>query len=215
MRLLVATALAVTALLSPATTGAAVAYPVPTGTLCGLQAAGTDGAMTGVLHGGPVTFRDSSTSALYAGYLVCTVQVNASTHAGADAASGAGATGQTSVLPPYVVGYHVNEGDNVFVCAHVVIPGQSTLYWADSNDPLVEGNWSTDQNAPCGLVISAEALHDNDPLMDLLDSVLCPIFAIFFPPDGDVGIFWECPPHDDDQVYEGVTTHSFDPPSTS
>ena len=51
--------------------------------------------------------------------------------------------------------------------------------WFDENGPHVE--------FPCH-----EPIHE---LELLLDSVVCPVLAVVFPPQGDVPGVWDCPPY--------------------
>jgi hypothetical protein len=125
----------------------ASAAGVPEGRKCAFDSA-TDvttepGVQTGRLSGGPLVSLDGS-----AGTIVCTIQVNDNTHAGADAAGGAGITATASVLAPMPISYHATALDTVVLCTSYVDNNGVSLYWTDGALPG-EGSWSTDPNASC------------------------------------------------------------------
>jgi hypothetical protein len=114
------------------------------------------GTQVGEVSGGPLALIDDS-GAPGSGTLVCTVQVGESTHAGTDQA-GASAHGTgVVVLLPSLVAYEAPTGTSIYLCtSYIDDDSGQTLYWNDSNDPTVEGSWSTDANASCGLVIDVD-----------------------------------------------------------
>jgi hypothetical protein len=122
------------------------------------------------------------------------VQVDQATHTG----SGPSVSGHgTGVLTagPAVINYTVSDTSNVYLCAEFTDDTDGlTHYW---DDHLSE--WSLDATVACGL-----SIPDNPsptPLPLLMDSIVCPLFAIVFPPEGDIvlpepiGAVWDCPPY--------------------
>jgi hypothetical protein len=118
------------------------------------------------LTGGPMLLEDDS-GAPGSGTLVCTVQVGESTHVGTDiAAASAHGTGHVYV-PPTEVSFDQPRGVTVYVCtAYVDDDGVTWLYYNDSNDPTIEGSWSTDSNAACRLTIELEPVPLLPPQCD-------------------------------------------------
>ena len=179
------------------------AAPRPTGTLCGILTsdAETPGVQSGVLFGGPVVLRDDTNPAVvYSGTLTCTYQHGFfnDTHADANTCSATSptATGITTAVAPTPCTFPGTGGavDSGYVCAQVNISSGPTLYWAHGS-PL--GTWSTSAASPC-TPVGIQTVNDQlvtTLLKDLLDSILCPILTPFFPPHGDVGIFYDCPPY--------------------
>src|SRR3712207_8334796 len=107
MRRIAALTLALAALAPPA------AANEPGGTLCGMAATQdpqVTHAYTGVVFGGPVTFVAPTPLVLY-----CTVQVNASTHAGFDACVAPGGLAGVGAAAGFCT-YGQMELDNVYVC---------------------------------------------------------------------------------------------------
>jgi len=179
---------------------AAHAAPHPQGTTCGLAAVDDDtltapNTFTGVLFAGPLTLRDNlNPLVVYSGSIRCSIQVNSPLHSGVDQCAAAGLlSGGVAVLDPSFCSYAAGPSDSVYVCTQVDILGGPTLYH-DAG-----GGWTTNANNPCNQV-TAVVQCDPSTLpcavkVSLLDPLLCPIFAIFFPPQGDIGIFWDCPPY--------------------
>ena len=174
---------------------AAYAAPDPSGILCGFSSTTdpqVEGSQTGEVDAGPILLGDDTDpTVVYSGSVTCTIQVNAATHAGADACAVTGPNGTAVIAAAGTCTYATTSGDNVYLCTQVNIDGGPTLYFADSNDPLVEGEWSTDPNSACGLATSV----DPGPIGGELDPLLCPILAILFPPEGDILNIWDCPPY--------------------
>lgn len=195
-----AAALFVGLLVTPAS-----AAPYPTGTLCGFASSDltSPGNQFGVLFGGPVVLRDDASPAVvYSGSLTCTFQwgIFNGSHSAPDTcvATSPTATGIVTVATPNTCAFNTAGGgdpwDISYVCTQVDIVGGPTLYWASPSVGI--GYWTTDSSAPCAT--SATMWLDDWLVQDLassvLDPVLCPVLQPFFPPDGDVGIFYDCPP---------------------
>ena len=179
---------------------AAHATPDPGfGQLCGFTSL-TDplgeGAQTGEVDGGPLFLSDDTDLlASYSGRLVCTIQVDAPTHAGADACSVTGAVLGNPVFAAGTCTYSYGTGSNVYLCTQVDIDGGPTLYFDDSNDPLTDGSWSTDPwSARCMLATSFST--GDGPAAEEADAVVCPVLATMLPPEGDIAGVWDCPPYD-------------------
>ena len=201
------TALAVGALL--VTGPSAQAHPVgqhdPYGSVCDLKSVSdpqVEGSQTGEVHGSLV-IEEPETATLEAGYMTCTVQVNAPTHAGPDACRIPGPHSVSEVWAAGTCSISAGDDDNVYVCTHVDIDGHPTLYYDDPNDPLGDGDWSIDPTrARCRLASGVLApgsgetpwkeLHE---VQLLVDSIVCPILTWIFPPDGDIEGIWDCPPY--------------------
>jgi hypothetical protein len=174
-------ALALGTAVSFATSGVASATtsdPGP-GFLCGFSSVtdpNTEGGTTqvGEVDGGPLVLIDDA-GAPGSGTLACTIQVGESTHVGTDQA-GASAHGTgVVVLAPSLISYESPTGVSVYLCtSYIDDDGVTVLYWNDSNDPTIQGSWSTDPNAACGLAIEAGG-DDGDPVFDLLNATVCPI----------------------------------------
>lgn len=193
----VAAATLVTALATPAS-----AAPSPTGSLCGFASADAPvaGTQNGVLFGGPVVLGDDTNPAVvYSGTLTCTFQAGRlnGSHSDADTCSASSplATGVATLAAPNVLcSFALASDDYGHVCTQVDIVGGPTLYWASGvGGP---GEWTTDPSANCTptsfTVVNTDIVS---PVKAILDAVLCPLLAPFFPPDGDVGIFYDCPPY--------------------
>ena len=190
------------------------ASATPVGRLCGFTSI-TDPTVQngqtqiGQINGGPVTDDTDSAAVIY---LICTIQVGAanSTHADSrnDAAvvSGFGAHVAVATGP---VSYVSPEGQPVYLCTEVWVGSPfnpdkyyrdaSTSMWVENPGPLLLAD------VPCAEAISQEISPDpSQPVLDLRvidetlrtpESVICLALAPFFPPHGDVGIFWDCPPY--------------------
>ena len=155
---------------------AAYAAPSPTGVLCGFTSASdpqVEGSQTGEIDGGPVFWTDDTDPTVtYTGSITCTIQVNAPTHAGPDSCS---VTGPETPVVGEVAGtctYAAASGDNVYLCTQVDVGG-TTLYFADPNDPLVDGAWSTDPNVPCGLATTIEPVPSCEGPVNICDDATC------------------------------------------
>ena len=99
-----------------------------------------EGSYTGWVGGGGILIGDQY------GYLTCTIQVNAATHAGADACTVTGPTTYAVVWAGGLCTYAASPGDNVYVCTQVDIVSPVTETWyLDSGS----GTWSQNPNVPC------------------------------------------------------------------
>jgi hypothetical protein len=169
--------LALTANTSPAL--AEDTEPGP-GFLCGFASVtdpNTEGGTTqvGEIDGGPIVVTDEGLPV--EGYLLCSIQVGESTHAGTDAAGATTEGFGVVTLAPSVISYESPAGVPVYLCTEIWVQtgrGHVGWFWNDSNDPTVEGSWSLDPNASCGLAIEAGG-DDGDPAFELLNASVCPI----------------------------------------
>lgn len=199
---------------------AAPAGATPVGRDCGFTSV-TDPTVengrtqVGQINGGPV---GDDAQAVAGVTIACTIQIGAdnSTHAGADAfrLSGSG-IGTASVAG---MGRYVSpEGQPTYLCTEVTVNGAT--YYRDS----ANATWSTNPGVGCADAISQEVFPGPlDPVLDtppmdsivlvidgvativfdvlnqlengIVDPLICPALTIFFPPDGDVGVFYDCPP---------------------
>ena len=109
---------------------------------------------TGEIDGGPATSDPPGLTVT----LTCTIQVGggSSTHADADSASASDA-GEVAVVAS-VVSYTSPEGQPVYLCEQVDVPGDGTYYWHDAdttNDTTDTSEWRHDDaSASCSLAIS-------------------------------------------------------------
>jgi hypothetical protein len=190
----------------------------PSGLLCGFSSVtdpGTEGGdvQTGELDAGPLLAIDDAATppAAQTGTVKCTIQVGGGTHDAPDNGASASASGTgVIVLPATLVSYNSPANVPVYLCTQFTYSNGTTVYWADSNDPTVDGHWDTSATVACGLATEA-GTEDADPVGELLDSVLCPVLSILGStlPDvpgvleidntGDVtlagDLFWDCPPY--------------------
>jgi hypothetical protein len=150
-----------------------------------------EGSQTGGLVGGPLLVTGDDGLPAEAD-LFCTVQVNSPTHAGADSVM-CETDGTAVVVLGCTATYATQTGDNVYLCTAVWLywHGHIGWYWdADSS------TWSTDPNVPCALATSLQT-----PDLGEVDPLVCPVLALVFPPEGDIGVpvagkIWDCPPYD-------------------
>jgi hypothetical protein len=156
------------------------------------------GTQTGEITAGPAVIDDRATPpGVHSGHFVCTIQVGAAngTHAGADAAVVTGPESTAVIAAGGTVTYNAPYYEPVWLCTEIVVDGQS-LYFDDPNDPTVNGSFSTSSSAACGLAIDEGT---DDPTItaigELIDSIICPVLAIVFPPQGDIPGVWDCPPY--------------------
>jgi hypothetical protein len=179
--------------------GAATAgEPEVSGVPCGFTVLTADGnSLRAEVDGGPVVVTGAGTAVPVE--LVCTIQVGAPAHAGPDAvavrASGPGA----AIVPPTLVTFEAAPEQDVILCTEVRVTtssGVRALYWDDFAE-----EWSDSPDVGC---TDLAPDYDGDPVqpyLELLDTVVCPVLAIVFPPEGDVtgpvlGKVWDCPPYD-------------------
>lgn len=175
----------------------AQAAPAPKGLSCGMAAAWTSATsppyqFTAVVWGGPVAMPDSNPTIVYSGRLTCTIQQNAnSRHMDPDLCNVPGANAVVATAGPTLCGWNGGQFDVYWLCTRLDVIGGGTLYKSG-------GSWTTNAAADCDPAISVVCDSSTLPCglkQSFLDPLLCPIFAIFFPPQGDIGIFWDCPPY--------------------
>jgi hypothetical protein len=188
---------------------AASAAPSTTGVdgfLCGFGSVpnpGTEpGTQTGQVTAGPAFIDDGATPpGVHSGNFICTIQVGLanSQHTGTDAAVVEGPTTTAVIAAQGQVTYTAALTDPVYLCTEIVVDG-THLYFNDPNDPTVNGSFDTSNTVRCGLNNS-----DTPSECDFwcyIDTIICPVLALVFPPEGDIvlpdpiGKIWDCPPYD-------------------
>ena len=167
--------------------------PVTDGLLCGasemLDPSPQRGTMRVEVDGGPVLLTEADGVTPARGTLVCRIVVSEHWNAHLDAGTDVAGRG-TGVLTagPAVVRVASDWWGDVFLCTQFVDDrGGVTYYWNDW-----PGEWSTDPAVPCAVYDVSEP---DDGLELLVDSIVCPFFALLFPPEGDVPSVWDCPPY--------------------
>lgn len=160
------------------------------GRLCGFfsvpDAFGDGDWLHGVVDGGPVGLDHGADAGAY-GRIVCTVQVDGSRHADADAAVARSfTTPGVAFLEPTRISIRAGSFDNVVLCTQVDVAGDGTYYYDADAD-----GWSTDPTVRCQP--STVPVAEPDPWG--LDPAVCPLLMPFFPPDGDVDGVHDCPPY--------------------
>jgi hypothetical protein len=194
MRRAVLPLLAALGLVSFATPALADA-PLADGVLCALASV-TDptaplGTQVGVLTGGPavLTLQDGTTPE--DGTLTCRIQTDVASHTGYGPEIDGHGTGLLTAGPA-VVSYY--QGSNVFLCAEFTDDSDGVTYYWDA----VALRWSTDMTVRCDWAYGS---YTPKPAETLVDSIICPVLALAFPPEGDVtlrapvGTVWDCPPY--------------------
>ena len=147
-----------------------------------------EGTRLAELSGGPVLLTEADGVTPARGTVICRIQVYGSTQGPNVAARGTGAF----VANPAVVRYAADDWDYVFLCSEFVDDKDGVRYYWD--DEL--GEWSTSPATPCSLTNARSASDDDpEPIEYVIDSVVCPIFALVFPPEGDIERVWDCPPY--------------------
>jgi hypothetical protein len=185
-RIIIAAMAAAALSLSSTMAQAATSDPGP-GFLCGFSST-TDpnteggGVQVGEIDGGPLVLVDDDGTTPGNGTLICTIQVGEATHVGTDQAGASAHSipgGGLVTLPPSLISYESPANVAVYLCTAYLDDapdpldddGDPYLYWNDSNDPTIEGSWSEDPNAACGLAIEAGG-DDQSELCLLLFSLL-------------------------------------------
>ncbi|HVF06533.1 MAG TPA: hypothetical protein VNA20_16960 [Frankiaceae bacterium] len=179
------------------------AAPAASGPSCGFvtgtanRGIGGDSLYAGAVWGGPVVLRDNAVpTVLYAGSLTCTVRVTGSF--GCSVTSPLPTTGTTAAAG--LCNYLASESDVIQICSRIDIVGGGTLYYTDgvgwtssqgSCPFATTQTCDTEAGLPCGVK------------RDFVDPVVCPLLVPFFPPDGDVGIFYDCPPYSYPPAFSG------------
>ena len=177
---------AIAALLVLATSAApaAAGEPVagPTGFLCDFSRIRENRA---VIEGGPLVLVDADGTVRTA-TLTCTVLAAGVAHAAS--ATGTGAVALVPAVLPWS-----EPLDGTWLCTEVGYAGGPTLYWHSSNDPTVNGHWTTDPDAPCAEQGYAAPGDPAEPVEYVLLQH-CALLAVLLPPDGDVPELADCPP---------------------
>ena len=194
------------ALVLPPLDPASADAPVTDGLICSfttvIDPTAEEGTQTGQLEGGPVLFTvapDGTTP--QEGTLICRVQVVdafASDHTGSGpSVSGRINAAGVAVAGPYVITINRTGSQNVFLCSEFVDNSEGLVYyWDDDNS-----EWSTNPVVHCGLSLTGDkggAPRDSEVLVD---SIICPILALVFPPEGDIPGIWDCPPYGNARRY--------------
>jgi hypothetical protein len=151
------------------------------------------GTQSGQLSGGPVVLLDGA-NAPESGTLTCSIQVDNPIPGGSGPSVSGHSTG-VFTAGPAVVNYVAPATSNVYLCSSFTDDSDSLTYYFQE----ATGTWTTTAaDAPCGL---AEGSNDPSETDILIDSIVCPVLAIVFPPTGDVvlpdpiGKVWDCPPY--------------------
>jgi hypothetical protein len=150
---------------------------------------------TGQISGGPlVTVNVDSTnptaSGPQSGTLHCWVQVASDVPTSGPGVSGHG-TGVVTAGPAQIT-YTATVDQNVYLCSTWTDDADGVTYYF--NDTTSDFSATV---SPCGLAVSASTPAE-DPLAEqekLLDTIICPVLAIVFPPEGDIAGIWDCPPY--------------------
>ena len=192
-------ALMVGSLVVVAAPAQAAATPHIAGSTCGFVTTDiqSPGFQYGVMWGGPLVMRDpANVQVLYTGTMTCTLKYgifNGQHNSGGAvcATTGGPATGVVAA-PPTTCAFAAPSSpfpDEAYICTQVVI-NAVTYYFSG-------GGWTTNANSDCERAawVNVDDQLTQDIVHGLLDPILCPILAIFFPPQGDVGIFYDCPPY--------------------
>ena len=158
-----------------------------------------DDTYEGVLGGGPVVIRRED-GMLESGMLVCRLQVGVRNHDGSGPEVSAFGPGVFSGAPSSIT-YSTKDndptdGDPVYLCSEFQLDFFTKYYWDSA-----ARRWSTNSSVPCLKAFgSYDPNAEPSPTQVFLDSILCPILAIVFPPEGDIvlpviGTIWDCPPY--------------------
>ena len=191
---------AVAALVSTATPARADA-PITNGLICSfatiIDPTAEEGVQSGQLEGGPVLFTTgTSGNEPQQGTLVCRIQVEDAFTADHDGGSGPTVSGHTNaagvaVAVPQIISIQRTGTQNVFLCSEFVDDASGITYYWD--DDLSE--WSTLSTVHCGLSVTGDDGSGPSDLEILIDSIICPVLALVFPPEGDIPGIWDCPPY--------------------
>jgi hypothetical protein len=165
------------------------------------------GTQSGELSGGPVLLTEQDGFTPETGTLTCRVQVGTSDHTGSGPAVSGHGTGAITAGPAVV---NILANADVYLCSEFTDDSDGVTYYWDA----VAGEWSADPNTPCEPsfpldcadcppyirdllrdLFNLSSSLDSDTRKRLLDSILCPILAQVFPPEGDIPGVWDCPPY--------------------
>ena len=186
--------------LAPLVALGAPAHADPVGFICGLGGypSPLDATRTiAEVDAGPLVIAEAD-GATRTGHLTCTVQLG-QRHAAPDTVAVRGPeTPDVVAVPPTPVGYDT-PAFSYYLCTEVEVDG-ATLYWDESDDPTVQGGWSTDPaTARCSLVVNPNENCDDceppAPWQETVDAIVCPYSALLFPPDGDLPFVYGCDGH--------------------
>ena len=191
-RLLTLTALALAAL--PAAPAAAAD---PDGLHCGFSTMTdwTTGQSYAEFDAGPIVLDPDPAGQPVWGSVTCTLVDGRSHDSRVIGTASSETTPVVAALEPTLVPVEWADDDVLSICVSVEIVGRGRLYY----DPEMaggDGGWTTDPAASCDLVFGpAEPLPLVDDAEELVDSIVCPLLAVAFPPQGDVPGIWDCPPY--------------------
>ena len=118
------------------------------------------------------------------GPLVCTIVVNASTHAAYGTAVAANAANGVAWIPPTSLQYNATAADAVVLCTKWV--GFPTRYWVGGSLPGT-GHWSTNVNDPCGVPLTVAPNYPTCPLWLTIDKYAGTPLA---------GVWQDCEPYE-------------------
>jgi hypothetical protein len=173
-----ALALALTAVVPAGAAHAGPPVDGPIGALCGFVSVTDPGNLggnvqTGAIFGGPVLAVDSGLG-IQSGTLKCTIQIGGSLHSSPDNGASASANGTgVVVLPPTLVSFIAPANISVYYCTQFTYTGGYTIYWHASDDPLVDGHWTSDPNKACSLATEF-GTSDTDPIVGAVIDIVCP-----------------------------------------
>jgi hypothetical protein len=199
MRSTAIAALAVAGLASTvATTPARADAPTTHGLICQFATVADPtaeaGTQSGELSGGPVLLTGADGTTPETGTLTCRVQVDQPRHAGTGPSVSGHGTGVLTAGPS-VINYTAAATSNVYLCSEFTDDSDGvTYYWDD-----YRSEWSLDATVACGPTLPEDPGPSPEPI--LIDSIVCPVFAVVFAPEGDIvlpdpiGAVWDCPPY--------------------
>ena len=194
---------AVAATLVPAPANAEV---FPYGDLCdflsisGAGPFGPEGTYSGTMSGGPlvVVDWDDVVANPVSATLTCDLQVGEAQDApNAFSVSASGTTVVT--VPPTPVPHHGAPDEGLlYECTSVTLTDAhgdtTTVYWDRWND-----DWTTDPGTDCWPALGQPCCgpwFGDMVFHEVIDPAVCPILDDVFPPEGDVGLIWDCPPYE-------------------
>ena len=198
--------LAVVVALAPAAPARAWT-PTFAGDLCTFSASQgpTMDTWDGVLSGGPLavaglpTMLPAAEEDLFANPVTVSLSCTLGLDGIATVATTSGTGEVVVVAPPTPFSYVADDPMYFEMCSAVTVTplgGPTERYYWD----YAANRFSVDPAAPC--YISSWACPESDPcsgpdLIEYVDLLVCPKFALLFPPDGDIEGLWDCPPYGD------------------
>lgn len=138
------------------TTGPAHAVHIATGQTCGFDSSDDPtwpGVQVGPIEGGPVTATAPGAQV----QVVCTIQVNLPHHHLTDAAVATMTGTQTAQLPPTVLAYAWQPGDQVFLCTEWRVNG--VAYYYDALTASFSSSSTVDCVPATALVVGPTTFH--------------------------------------------------------